>query len=227
MSEDRRSSRRFNSGCVSSEAFQKLAAHAIRTSRQKGEVLFAEGQPSLGVFIVYSGRVKIFTSSRDGKIFILKFANPGEILGLAGMLSRQSYEASAEVVEPMHVGFVERKDLAHVIRHDGELAMEVAVQLSDSYCYAIAGLRTTALSLLASQRLAIFLLDWSESDRALNGGDRPHLTLTHEEISQAIGISRETVSRILSRFRKQGLIQLKGCSLVVRDKPALERSAAS
>jgi CRP/FNR family transcriptional regulator, cyclic AMP receptor protein len=169
MSEDRRPScLRFKSAffCPS---FRKLAAHAIPASRQKGQVLFAEGQSSLGVFIVYSGHVKLFTSSRDGKIFILRFANPGEILGLAGTLSRQSYEASAEAVEPTRVGFVERKDLAYVIRHDGELALEVALQLSDSYCSAIAGVRTTGLSWSASQRLAMFLLDWHERSRGLNG----------------------------------------------------------
>lgn len=218
---------RFKSGCVSSPAFHRLAAHATPAYRQKGEVLFAEGQPSHGVFLLSLGRVKIFTASADGKIFVLKFAGPGEILGLAGTLSRGSYETSAEAVEPAHVGFVERKDLVNVIRHDGEVAMQVALQLSDSYSSAIAGLRTTGLSWSASQRLAMFLLDWHETNRALNGGDTPPLSLTHEEISQSLGISRETVSRIVSRFKKKGLIQSKGRNLVLRNRSALESSATS
>jgi CRP/FNR family transcriptional regulator, cyclic AMP receptor protein len=216
---------RFKGSCVSSEAFHGLAAYAIPTSRQSGEVLFIEGQPSHGVFILASGRVKLFTASADGKIFVLKFASPGEILGLAGTLSYQAYEASAEAVEPTQIGFVERRDLVHVLRHDGEVATQVAVQLSESYCSAITRVRTGLLR-SASQKVAVFLLDWCDGNSVLDGkpGSR---NFTHEEIAQAIGISRETVSRILSRFKQEGLIQSQGCTLELTNRSALERSAAS
>lgn len=211
--------------CVSSQAFHRLTAYAIAGPRQSGELLFIEGQPSHGVFILYSDRVKLFTASADGKTFILKFASPGEILGLAGTLSCQSYEASAEAVEPTQIGFIKRKDLVHVIRHDGEIATQVATQLSESYCAAIA--RAAGLSRSASQKLAIFLLDWCESNRALGGEAGSRFALTHEEIGQAVGISRETVSRIMSRFKKRGLIESNGCNLLLTNKSALESSATS
>ncbi len=227
MLEVRRTWPRFWNGRVSSQAFQTLAAYAIPSRRQKGEVLFIEGHPSRGVFILCSGRVKLFTASEDGKTFTLKFANPGEILGLAGTLSCQSYEASAKAVEPAAIGFVERKALVHIIRHDGEVATQVAMQLSTYLCSAIAGVRTTGLSWSATQRLARFLLDWYESHRALDGETGPHFNLTHEEIAQALGISRETVSRIMSKFRKEGLIESNGCNLVLANKSALKSSATS
>jgi len=72
---------------IRSEVVGRLAAFAIPLSHPKGTALFGEGQPSRGVFILYSGRVKLFTSSADGKTLILRFADPGEILGLAGTLS--------------------------------------------------------------------------------------------------------------------------------------------
>ena len=81
------------SGNTSSEVVSRLAAFAIPARHPKGAVLFAEGQPSRGIFMLYSGRVKLFTSSADGKTFILRFADPGEMLGLAGTLSGQPYEA--------------------------------------------------------------------------------------------------------------------------------------
>jgi CRP-like cAMP-binding protein len=85
-------SRRKNSD-ICSEVVDRLAAFAIPLYQPKGAALFGEGQPSRGVFILYSGRVKLFTSSAEGKTLILRFADPGEILGLAGTLSGQPYEA--------------------------------------------------------------------------------------------------------------------------------------
>jgi len=85
---------------MASEVVGRLAAFAVPLFHQKGTTLFGEGQPSRGVFILYSGRVKFFTSSADGKNLILRFADPGEILGLAGTLSGQPYEAWAEAIQP-------------------------------------------------------------------------------------------------------------------------------
>jgi CRP/FNR family transcriptional regulator len=177
------------------------------------------------VFIVYSGRVKLYTSSADGKSFLLKFGDPGEILGLAGTLSGQPYEASAEATQPTRIGFIEREQFVGIMRRQGELALHVAMHLGESYCSAIAAVRTLGLSRSARQQLALFLLDWCERNRPLHGETGAKFTLTHEEIGQIIGISRETVTRSLSGFRKKGLIQWKGCNLVLTDKAALEKSA--
>ena len=127
------------SGDICSGVVARLGAFAIPVYHPKGAALFVEGHPSRGAFILHSGRVKIFTSSADGKVLILKFADPGEILGLAGTVSGQSYEAWAEAIEPTQTGFVERGNLAHLMRHDSELAVQVAMLLGESYNAAIAG----------------------------------------------------------------------------------------
>ncbi len=212
---------------ICSEVVARLAAFAIPLDHSKGAALFGEGQPSRGVFILYSGRVKLFTSSAEGKTLILRFANPGEILGLAGTLSGQPYEAWAEAIQPTRTGFVERRYLVHLMRHHSELAMQVAMQLGESYCSAIAGVRVMGHSRSASQKLATFLLDWCESNRLYHDASNARLSLTHEEIAQVIGTSRETVTRLLSGFKKNGLIQWKGCNLALTNRVALESSAAN
>jgi CRP/FNR family transcriptional regulator len=116
---------RKNSG-LCSEVVGRLAAFAIPLYHPKGTTLFGEGQPSRGVFILYSGRVKFFTSSADGKTVILRFADAGEILGLAGTLSGQPYEAWAEAIQPTQTGFVERRYLVHLMRHHSRLAVQIA-----------------------------------------------------------------------------------------------------
>jgi CRP/FNR family transcriptional regulator, cyclic AMP receptor protein len=210
-----------------SDAVARLAAFATPLWHPKGAALFAEGQPPRGVFILYSGRVKLFTSSADGRARILKFAGPGEILGLAGTLSGQPYEAWAEAIQPAQTGFVERTYLVQLIRCHCDLATHVAMQLGESYYSAIVGVRTMGCLRSARQKLATFLLDWCGNDRPACDVTSARLTLTHEEISQVIGTSRETVTRLLSGFKAKGLIQWRGCNLILTDRVALESSAAN
>jgi CRP/FNR family cyclic AMP-dependent transcriptional regulator len=218
---------RRNSSNISAELVDRLSAFAIPVRHPKGAVLFAEGQPARGIFILCTGRVKLFTSSADGKTFILRFAEPGEFLGLAGTLSGQPYEAWAETTQPTRTSFVERRHLVHVMRHHGDAAMQVAMQLGESYCSAIAGVRVLGFSRSASQKLAVFLLDWWKCNRPLDEETGVRFTSTHEEIAQVIGISRETVTRLLSGFKKKGLIHWNGCNLVLRGEAALQSSVAN
>jgi CRP/FNR family cyclic AMP-dependent transcriptional regulator len=218
---------RRKNGTVSAEVVNRLAAFAIPVCHPKGAVLFAEGQPARGIFVLCTGRVKLFTSSADGKTLILRFAEPGEFLGLAGTLSGQPYEAWAEAIQPTQTSFVARRHLVHVMRHHGDAAMQVAMQLGESYCSAIAGVRVLGFSRSASQKLAVFLLDWWNSNRPLQQQTGARFTSTHEEIAQVIGISRETVTRLLSGFKKKGLIQWNGCNLVLSGEAALESSVAN
>lgn len=218
---------RGKSSHIPSEFVDRLATVAIPAYYPKGTILFVEGQTSRGIFILYSGQVKLYTSSAGGKNFILRFATSGEMLGLAGTLLGQPYEAWAEVMQPTQAGFVERKYLLHLMRHHHDLAVQVAMQLGEAYCSAIAGVRVMGHSQCASQKLATFLLDWCKSNRSLHDEASARLTLTHEQIGQVIGTSRETVTRLLSGFKKKGLIQWKDCNLVLTDRAALESSAAN
>ena len=112
------------------------------------------------------------------------------------------------------------------MRGHGELAVQVATQLGRSYCSALAGIRVMR-SRSAGQKLATFLLDWFESNCPHYDASGARLTPTHEEIAQVIGTSRETVTRLLSAFKKKRLIQWKGYNRVLTDRAALESRAAN
>lgn len=101
------------------------------------------------------------------------------------------------------------------------------MQLSESYCSIIAGVHATRHFRSASQKLASFLLNWRESNRPSHKDVIGTFNLTHEEIGQVIGTSRETVTRVLSGFKKRGLIELKGCNLVLTERAVLESLAAN
>jgi len=209
---------------LSPEAVKKLATITSAASYPKGAILFVEGQEPRGVFIVCSGRIKLSTSSADGKTLILKMADPGEVLGLAGTVAGRPYEVTAEVLEPSQANFIARADFLKFLTEHGDAALRVAEQLSETYHAAFAEMRTIGLSHSAAEKLARFLLDWSASqpDRKERGEVRLKLTLTHEEIAQMIGASRETVTRLFADFKRKQLLQVKGSTLVIKDRKTLE-----
>lgn len=199
-----------------------LSAITSSASYPKGATLFVEGQPARGVFILCSGRVKLSTSSADGKTLILRISEPGEVLGLPATVTGTCYELTADVVEPAQANFIARNDFLGFLKDNGEAALRVAQQLGETYHAAIAEMRTIGLSHSAGEKLARFLLEWAANYPEEKGQIRLKLTLTHEEIAQMIGSSRETVTRLLADFRRKQLLQVMGSTLIIKNKAALE-----
>jgi len=208
-------------------AVQKLAAITSAAAYPKGATLFVEGQLPRGVFILCNGRVKLSTSSADGKTLILRISETGEVLGLPATVTGKPYELTADVIEPTQANFIARQDFLLFLREHGEAALRVAQQLGETYHSAIAEMRTIGLSHSASEKLARFLLEISAEHDQGKGEIRYTLTLTHEEIAQMIGASRETVTRLFADFKKRQLLQVRGSTLIIKDKAALERVIGS
>jgi CRP/FNR family cyclic AMP-dependent transcriptional regulator len=202
-------------------ALKHLESITAAATYPKGATLFVEGQKPRGVFILCTGRVKLSTSSADGKTLILRVPEKGEILGLAATVSGQPYQASAEVLEPTQANFIARNEFLDFLRDNGEAALRVAQQLSENYHLAINEMRTIGLSHSAAEKFARFLLEQASESHKGEGEVRLTLTLTHEEIAQMIGSSRETVTRLFSDFKKKQLLQVKGSTLVIQDMGAL------
>jgi CRP/FNR family transcriptional regulator len=153
---------------------------------------------------------------------ILRIADQGEVLGLPATVTEKSYELTAEVIEPAQANFIPRQDFLNFLREHGEVALRVAQQLGETYHSAIAEMRTIGLSHSAGERLARFLLDLCTDQAEKPGEIRLTLTLTHEEIAQMIGTSRETVTRAFGEFRKKNLIQVRGSTLIINNRAELE-----
>jgi CRP/FNR family cyclic AMP-dependent transcriptional regulator len=209
-----------------SDCLQALAAITSTACYPKGASLFVEGQSPRGVFIVCRGRVKLSTSSADGRTLILRISEPGEVLGLPATLVGKPYELSADVIEPAQANFISRSDFLNLLREHAEVALRVAQQLGETYHSTIAEMRTICLSHSAGEKLARFILDLA-ADHHETGEVRLTLTLTHEEIAQMIGASRETVTRTFADFKKRQFLQVKGSTLIINDRTALESFLSS
>ena len=208
---------------LSAPALKALEDIKSTAAYPKGAVLFVEGQDPRGVFILCNGRAKLSTGSRDGKTLILKIAEAGEVLGLSATVSGKPYEVTAELVEPTQANFILRQHFLNFLRQHGEAALRVAQQLSQNYHTAYEEIRSLGLSSSASEKLAKLLLEWASANEGNKSSVRLKLAMTHEEIGQMIGSSRETVTRLFADFRKRRIIQLKGSTLLIENRSALER----
>jgi CRP/FNR family transcriptional regulator, cyclic AMP receptor protein len=190
-----------------------------------GAVLFVEGQTPRGIFILCSGKVKLSTTSKEGKVLILKQSEPGEVLGLSAAISGTNYEMTAETATPCQLDFIGRQDLMALLQGQSEVGVHSALWLSREFQGAYRDIHDLVLARSSSGKLARLLL--SCAPPGIRESQELHLNsaMTHEEMAQRIGSSRETVTRLLSDLKKKRLIRLEGATLVIRDRTGLEALA--
>ena len=191
----------------------------------KGAVLFLEKQEARGVFVLCDGEIKLTMSSSEGKTLILRMVKPGEVLGLMATLSGQLYAATAETLRPCQVAFVRRDDFLRFVTQHPESSQGIVKQLNSQYRAAYEQLRSIGLSASAPEKLARLLLGLSAGGEETKLGTRITLPLTHEEIAEFIGSCRETVTRTLSDFKSRHLVTLKGSTLMIPNRKALQACA--
>ncbi len=187
--------------------------------------IFTEEQPAAGIVVVLEGEVKLSINSSDGRRLSFCIARAGDVLGLTAALSGHPYEMTAETLYPAKVAHVTRKAFLHFLALNPDAYEAVAREASHSFSLAFEQLRTVGLSSSVPERLARLLLAWGESGEKSEDGARCRVALTHEEIGEFIGASRETVSRVLSVFKSRRLVSRRGHMIVIPSRRALESYA--
>ena len=210
---------------LSDPALQALNLVSHRSTLPAGAILFVEGQSPRGTFILCSGRVNLSTTSREGKILILKTAETGEALGLSAAISGLGYETTAETAVPSQLNFIDRRHLLELIQSHSEFGLHTAQSLSRDFHAAYRDIHDLVLTRSSAGKLARLLLSQSHAELAEQVESRIHSSMTHEEMAQRIGASRETVTRLLSDLKKKQLIRLVGPTLVIRNRSELEALA--
>jgi CRP/FNR family transcriptional regulator, cyclic AMP receptor protein len=199
---------------MSAEALREM--NLIRQSAlyPQGAVLFVEGETPRGLFILCSGEAKLTAGSRQGEGIILRLAESGELLGLSSVIAGLPYSATAETLTPSQVAFIPARQFQRFLRAHADVAVRVAEHLSMELHRSWEQTRLLALAPSTRSKLAQLLLDWArEHGTADERGVAVPFHMTHEEIGRIIGASRETVSRLLSDFKRRQLIRVQNGSL--------------
>jgi CRP/FNR family transcriptional regulator len=201
------------------QAFEEIK---YTTAYPEGAVLFVEHQAPRGIFVICKGSVKMSVSASNGKTMIVKIAEAGEVLGLSSTVSGKPHEVTAETIDPCQINFVKREDFLRFLKNDVQVCFKVAEHLSEKYHNVCNEIRCLGLSHSAAEKLAKLLLEWSSKNgESLKAEPRVKLRLTHEEIAQMIGTSRETVTRLLGDLKKHQIVNSRGSTLVIRNQAAL------
>jgi CRP/FNR family transcriptional regulator, cyclic AMP receptor protein len=193
----------------------------------RGTMLFVEGQEANGVHVLCAGRVKLSTYSEDGRSMIVRIAEPGEVLGLSACVTQTTYESSAQVIEDCQVNFIRIREFLGLLNTQSPAALNAIRDLSSTYHKAHSKICSLGLSASVSDKLAKLFLDWYE--RYADGHEGAHIPMdyTHEEIAEMIGTSRETVTRLLKKFRTRKLITISRTDLYIPDKRKLEATVGN
>jgi CRP/FNR family transcriptional regulator len=206
---------------LSPAALKDFWSLAASSSYPAGRVIFSEKEKSHGIYIVMEGEVKLSINSSDGRRLSLRIAREGDMLGVASALSGTPYETTAKTLTSARLIPIGKREFLRFLVRYPEAYQGLTQELTRDFSMACEQLRTVALLSSAPAKLARLLLDWSENGRPGESGMEFPFSLTHEEIGEFIGASRETVTRTLSVFKNQQLVAFQGSMLTIHSRTAL------
>lgn len=192
----------------------------------RGRVLFAEGEPARGVYILRTGRAMVSISSSEGRVVMLRTAQAGDVLGLNSVLQNCSYDTTVKTIEPSRTDFISRVELIALMQSSEAVSQAILEILSRELSELTDRAKLLLLPQTVSGRLARLLLAWSNGNGSTSKIGRLDRIFTHEEIAQMICSSRETVTRLLATLSRQQVIRMTSDSIVIQDRFALEKIAS-
>lgn len=207
---------------LSSQDFFEFESLKTAIKCPANTVLFVEEEAPDNALFLSAGQVKLSMNSSPGKRLIFGIANSGEALGLASALSGSRYDFTAETVSPCIIVSLERQDFIEFLMRYPAVFQDAARELSLDFARACEHVRRLGLEVTATAKLARLLLGWCAFGQKKGRGTRFVCALTHREIGECIGSSRETVTRIFTELKCRELLESRGSTLIISNRRALE-----
>jgi CRP/FNR family transcriptional regulator, cyclic AMP receptor protein len=208
--------RKRNSFCdLPREALIELDRIKHERTFSPGERLFNEGSPADELMIVCEGGTALTLSSSTGKPLILGVSGSGEVLGLSSLISSRQHELSAEAVRKTRVARISRSEFLKLLERFPPAAINAGAELSRQVSRAYDKIRLLGGGLSVLQRVTAWLVHMQE--KHFRGEGVLEIGLTHEQIAQLLGISRESVTRALSELRRRGVLHMDRAHFCIRD----------
>jgi CRP/FNR family transcriptional regulator, cyclic AMP receptor protein len=206
---------------------QALAARTSSKRYKQGEHLFAEGDPCTGLFLVASGKIRIFKLSASGREQVLAVEGPGSSFAELPVFDGGNYPAAASALEDAEVLFISRKDFQNFCREHPDVGLKV-IAVVGSRLRRLVGIIEELSFTTVRQRLIALILRLAQADGTHSKeGIRLELTKSHQDLAAELGTVRELVSRNLSRLQAEGFLDVEGRKIVVKDLPGLKREQTS
>src|ERR1700754_4908039 len=205
---------------LTSEAFDQLCRYAKHTVLKRGTTIFSKGDPGTSVIAVISGTVKISISSSDGRNAILNLIGPGELFGEMSVLSNHSRSADATANTNCELFVIDRREFLPFVRSQPSLAMKFIELLCARLRWTSDQVEEVILQDLPG-RLAGALIRLTE--RHKEAKDSRTIAVTQQEISEMVGMSRESINKQLRVWAARNWVRLEhGAIVVLKAEPLQE-----
>jgi CRP/FNR family transcriptional regulator len=204
-----------------------LVQRALARHFSAGELIFGEGEPCSGMYVVESGHVRIFKSSPGGREQVLSIDGPGSSIAELPVFDGGNYPASTIAVDDAILLFISKQDFHALCLAQPEVALKV-LRVVGARLRRLVGIIEELSFTTVRHRLAALLLRMARSHQK-DGVKEVSITLpgSNQELASQIGTVRELVSRNLSRLQAEGLIRMEGRTVVLCDLKALEEELHS
>jgi CRP-like cAMP-binding protein len=210
---------------MSHDAIVRLAERVQLLEVRRRQVVYLPGDPGHTVYFVNGGRVKISKVTRDGKELTLAYRGPGDLFGELSLLDGGPREEMAEAVENALITELERGEFEKLVQRDGMVGyrlMKIFAQRRREIENQIENLVFKDVNAKLAQLLLRLGIEYGVDDAR---GTLVALKITHQEMANLIGSTRETVSLTLSQFKRKGLIHIDGRKVILADADGLKALA--
>jgi CRP/FNR family transcriptional regulator len=212
-------------GLTESE-LRALAARATRKKYDRGQLLFGEGDPCAGLFLVASGKVRIFKLSAAGREQVLAVEGPGSSFAELPVFDGGNYPAAASAIEDTEVLFISRKDFQNFCREHPDVALKVIAVVGGRLRRLVGIIEELSFTTVRQRLITMLLRLAAESGTTSKQGVQVELTMSHQDLASGLGTVRELVSRNLSRLQAEGFLELDGRKIVIKDLAGLKMEQA-
>lgn len=206
---------------------QALASRTSRKSFQRDEQLFAEGDPCSGMFLIASGKVRIYKLSPSGRQQILAVEGPGASFAELPVFDGGNYPAAASAMEDTELLFISRRDFQNFCREHPDVGLKVIAVVGSRLRRLVGIIEELSFTTVRQRLIALILRLVQESGIPSKAGIRVELARSHEDLAAELGTVRELISRNLGRLHAEGLLDVEGRKIVVKDVPGLKREQAA
>ncbi len=206
---------------LTGQELEALAGSLIKRTFGKGTIIFHKGSPGRSLYIIESGRVRIFLLSSSGQEISVNVYGPGGLFGELALLDGLPRSAGAVVMERTVVYTLHRDDFVRLLQDSPRVAESVIRDLSSRLRYTTACLEQQAF-LDVNGRVAAKLLELADRYGLPGEGTEIGLRLTQAELASWVSARRESVNKVLGGFREQGLIEVDGQRITILDRDGLE-----
>lgn len=200
----------------------QITQNKVMNTYKRGQTIFFQGNPPFGLYCISSGKIKVTRTGNDGKESIIRIAGPGDVLGHRSLFSKENYSATATVIEDSSICFLDKSFIYSALQKNPSIALSLIEKLSHDM--GLAEARNAAMSQKnARERLAALFLSFKESYGQVetDGRVRLEIKLNRDEIASLVGTAHETIIRLISEFKDEGILEQDGKVMFIVDQNKL------